>query len=188
MITYEINRADLRYVQKKLDGLGPKGRKAIAKAVNYTAKDAVRRLAQGAQSAYTVKTGGFASRMQINPRATPAHLSALITSKERPLTIPRFAYRGNVKGKGGRAASADIAKEGFKELIRSSGEKAFKAKGLIMQRKGESRTPVKVLRSNSVPKMIEKVYQGKRGVDRQIQETIKAKLHDHIRQEVAKLI
>lgn len=188
MITYEVSKADLEYVQKKLEKLGPEGRKAFAKAINYTAKDAVRRLASGAQSAYTVKIGGFASRMPIRPRATPSHLEATITAKDRPLTVPRFSHRGNTKGKGGAAASADIVKGGLKEIIRSSGEKAFKVNGLVMQRTGKSRTPVRVLRSNSVPKMIEKVYKGDRGVDRQIRDTINQKLHDHIRQELERLI
>ena len=42
--------------------------------------------------------------------------------------------------------------------------------------------------SNSIPKMIEKVYKGERGANRAIRKTINDQLHKHISQEVAKLV
>ena len=82
---------------------------------------------------------------------------------------------------------ADIVKGGIKP-IEMSGIKAFKRNGLIMQRRGPERLPVKVLRSNSVPKMAEKVYQGERGLKNSLDPVIHKKLHDHISAELAKLI
>ena len=107
---------------------------------------------------------------------------------EQPLTVPRFSYRGNKKGKGGSAAAADIVKGGLKEIVGGMGIKAFKANGLIMQRRGKERLPVKVLHSNSVPKMIEKVYEGERGVEGALREPINEALHAHISEQIAKLV
>lgn len=45
---------------------------------------------------------------------------------------------------------------GLKQLVSSQGGKAFKRNGLVMQREGKDRLPVKVFHSNSVPKMVEK--------------------------------
>ena len=156
-------------------------------AVNRTAKEARAKLTSGAQAAYSVKTGGFNSRMKIQ-NATAGNLTAIIRSQDRPLTVTRFTHRGNKKGKGGSAASADITKSGLKSIISSRSGKAFKVNGLVMQRTSSSRLPVKVLRSNSVPKMLEKVYQGERGIEGALEQPINEALRRHIEAEVAKLI
>ena len=193
MITYEVSKADIERVQKKLKGMEKDAPKVIKNAINKTAREARRKLAEGAQSAYTVKMAGWNSRMKIQ-NATVGNLEAIIRVKDRPLTTTRFSHRANKKKQGGAAASADIVKGGLKEIIsRYSGTtgtriKAFKANGLIMQRQTVDRLPVKVLRSNSVPKMIEKVYQGERGIDRQLKDTINQALQRNIGAEIEKLL
>lgn len=57
-----------------------------------------------------------------------------------------------------------------------------------MQRETEKSYPVHVLRSVSVPKMLEKVYQGDRGIEGDLEPVIEKTLHDEISAEVAKLI
>ena len=47
---------------------------------------------------------------------------------------------------------------------------------------------MKVLRSVSVPKMLEKVYEGERGMEGALSPIITKTLHDEIAAEVAKLI
>lgn len=188
MITYEVNKADLEYVQKKLQGLGTKGPRVIAKAINYTAIDAVRQLAHGAQSTYTVKVKGFREAMNIQ-KATAGNLEAIIRSTDSPIRLTGYTHRGGTKKKGGKGASAQVLKAGsLKEIVNGSGTKAFKKKGQIMQRQTSRPYPLRVMFSNSIPKMIEKVYKGERGANRAIKQTINDQLHKHISQEVAKLI
>ena len=187
MITYEVNKADVDRVLKKLKGMEKDAPKVIKNAINKTAKEARKKLAEGAQSAYTVKSAGWNSRMKIQ-NATTGNLEAIIRVKDRPLTTTRFSHRGNKKKAGGAGAAADIVKGGLKEIISQTSGKAFKVNGLIMQRRSADRLPVKVLRSNSVPKMIEKVYQGERGIDRALKDTINQTLHRNIGAELAKLL
>ncbi len=182
MISYEISREDLRYVQKRLKRIETEASKVFKNAINHTAKEARKKLAAGAQGAYTVKNGGFNSRMRIQ-NATNTKLYAVIRSKDKPLTITRF--HATAPKSGGRA---DIVKSGLKQLIGPKQIRAFKRGGLIMQRKSADRYPVKVLRSVSVPKMLEKVYEGERGIEGALGPEIQRTLHDEIRKEVRKLI
>jgi len=182
MITYEVDKADIRYVLKKLKGIETKAPRVFKNAVNHTAKAARKKMAAGAQESYTVKSGGFNSRMKIQ-NATVGNLSAVIRSQDRTLTITRF--HTTVPKSGGRA---DIVKDGLKQLVGSKNIRAFKRKGLIMQRKTKARYPLKAIRSVSVPKMLEKVYEGERGMEGALAPVIKRTLHDEIAAEVAKLI
>ena len=199
MIQYNLTPSGLRYVLDRLKGAEDKVPRVIKNAINHTAKAARKGLASGAQASYTVKSGGFNSRMKIK-NATMRNLSATISVKGKTLTIGRFHTTMPKSG-----AKADIVKTGLKPLrhrLDNEGKKkgrgiagmtkrslksmkaplrslakaargdkdkgkvawAFKRKGLIMQRETGARYPVRVLRSVSVPKMIEKVYQGERGV------------------------
>lgn len=182
MITYEISQRDLRYVQRKLQGMEKQAPRAIKNAVNHTAKEARKKLAAGVQESYTIKSSGFNSRMKIN-NATNNRLFAVIRSKGRPLTIVRF-HTTAPKGGG----KADIVKGGLKELVGPRKIRAFKRKGLMMQRETKERYPLKVLHSSSVPKMLEKVYSGERGIKGELNPVIKKTLHDEIKKEIKKLM
>lgn len=182
MITYEVDKADLRYALKKLKGIETKAPRVFKNAVNHTAKAARKKMAAGAQDAYTVKSGGFNSRMKIQ-NATVGNLSAVIRSQEKTLTITRF--HTTAPKSGGRA---EIVKEGLKQIVGPRKIRAFKRGKLLMQRKTEARKPLKVLRSVSVPKMLEKVYEGERGLEGALAPVIQRTLHDEIAAEVAKLI
>ena len=120
MISYEISREDLRYVQRRLKRIETEAPKAFKNAINHTAKEARKKLAAGAQGAYTVKNGGFNSRMRIQ-NATNTKLYAVIRSKDKPLTITRFHATAPKSG-----GKADIVKSGLKELIGPKQIKAFK--------------------------------------------------------------
>lgn len=182
MITYEVDRSDLKYVQKKLRGMETKAPRVIKNAINHTAKEARKKLAAGAQGSYTVKSGGFNSRMKIQ-NATNGRLYAVIRAQDRTLTITRFHTSAPKSG-----GKADIVKGGLKQLMGPRKIKAFKRNGLIMQRKTEDRYPLKVLRSVSVPKMLEKVYKGERGVAGELEPVIQRTLHDEIRKEIQRLM
>lgn len=181
MITYEVDKEDLKNVQEKLKDIEKGAPTALMKAINRTAKVTRKKLQEGINKSYTVKTGGFNSRMVIH-NASRSKLYAVINSKSRTMTIGRF--KTSVPKKSG--GKADIVKSGLKQLIGPRNIKAFKAKGLIMQRETKDRYPVKVLRSNSVSKMIESVYKGK--VNDAVEPTVKETLHNEIEKEVEKLI
>lgn len=182
MITYEVSKADLKYVQSKLKGIEEKTPRVLKNAINHTAKTARKTLAAGAQNSYTVKSGGFNSRMKIE-NATAGRLYAVIHSAGKTLTIGRFHTTTPASG-----ARADIVKTGLKQILGQKKIKAFKRKGLIMQRETKKRYPVNVLRSVSVPKMLEKVYKGERGMKGALDPVIKKTLHDEISAEIAKLV
>ena len=192
MIEYEISRADMARVERKLNGLGKDAKKALKFAINDTAREARHKLAEGVQDAYTAKIGHIQSHLPID-WAKVSNLEATIRANDRPLTLKSFSHRGGKSKPGGAAAAADIVKEGLKEIISQINKnKAFKGpggriKGVIVQRDGKERSVLKVLHSNSVPKMIEKVYQGERGVNRAIKKTITEGLHRNIEAEIAKL-
>ena len=182
MITYEVNKKDLKYVKQKLKGMEEKAPRVFKNAINHTAKEARKKLAEGAQGSYTVKSGGFNSRMKIE-KATNEKLCAVIHSKGKTLTITRF--RTSAPKSGGKA---DIVKSGLKQSVGRGKIKAFKRKGLMMQRQTKERHPLRVFRSVSVPKMLEKVYEGERGIEGALTPVIERTLHDEIAAEVEKLI
>lgn len=165
MITYQWDHDDLAYVQKKLGAMRAEAPRALRDAVNNTAKTARKLLLQEAQKRYTVKASGFNSRVNIT-KATLASQTAWIKVKGRTLTTPRYRYTAPRTG----AAKAEVlAGSGLKPIIGANGIKAFVAKVTsgkskttqIMQRKGADRLPVRVMRSPSVPKQIEMVYDGR---------------------------
>ena len=186
MIRYGIDRSDLQKLQASLRGAEKKIPRVIKNAINRTAKKARKELAAGAQASYTVKSGGFNSRMKVK-NATMRNLSATIAVKGKTLTIGRFHTTAPRSG-----AKADIKKGGLKALKLPLGDKkdssAFKRKGLIMQRMTGERYPVKVLRSVSVPKMLEKVYTGESGIKGALDPVIEKTLHDEIESEIRKVI
>jgi hypothetical protein len=88
---------------------------------------------------------------------------------------------------------ADITKSGLKRLVTATGGAAFiptggKAEGLMAQRRGASRSPIKVLYGNSVPKMVEQIYQGKRGGQGDMEDVIRKRLHEEMMAEIAKIM
>lgn len=187
MIVYEVNRAELEYVEKKLGNMKSKAPQVFKNAVNKTARQARKRIAQSAKGAYTVKQVGFNSHMKIRA-ATTGNLTASVDADGKPLTVIRFKNRGGRPNKGGAGAAADITNSGLKQIVSAKGGKAFKKNGLVMQRKGKDRFPLKVLHSNSVPKMIEKIYKGERGMAGALREPIQSDLRKNIEAEVRKIV
>lgn len=210
MIKYKIDRKNLRHVQKALKSIEKGSETAIMRAVNNTAKKARKKLLEGVNKSYTVKAGGFNSRIKIR-RATRSRLYAEITSKGRPLTLKRF----KTSTRKGNGTEADVTKSGLKPLVSTGGKagikanvrkavdrfkgrkrassnyqiKAFKAKGgLIMQRKTSDRYPLKVLRSVSAPKMLESVYKGSKNIKQELRPVVQETLHEEIQKEIDKLL
>lgn len=186
MIRYELDQSDLQHVKNSLFLIEKKVPRVIKNAINHTAKWAKKELAAGMQASYTVKSAGLNSRIKIQ-NATMRNMCATIHVKDRTLTIGRFHTTAPKSG-----GKADIKKNGLKALKLPLSDKkeakAFKRKGLIMQRTTEERYPVKALRSVSVPKMLEKVYQGEHGMKGALDPMIQKTLHDEIDKEIDKVI
>ena len=186
MIHIEVEQDSLRYVQKRLGRNSAQAPFAICNAANQTATWARRELLAKAQERYTVKVGGFNKNTTIK-RASPSTLTAIIRVKGATLMLPRF--RTSVPKSGAKAAV--LAGSGLQTLLYGGSIKAFKASvkagkssaGAIMQRRGPSRLPVKVLHGPSVPKMVEMVYTGKseEGLKVKIEAMYQAKLNEQIR-------
>ena len=181
-IRYEVNKADVKRVMKKLKGVEHKAPRVFKNAVNRTATRTKRVLAAGMQAAYTVKAGGLNSRMKIQ-RASPGYLTATIKVRGRTMTLTR--YHTTMPKSGGRAEV--VQGNGLRELAKGENNHAFKHNGLMMQRKGAERYPLKALRSNSVPKMIEKVYDGTHSLQGDMQPLVQRWLHDELGKELKKL-
>lgn len=157
VLKYDINQADIQAVQKALKDEPLRAKRIIADSLNKQAGTTKNELKISVQSAYTVRTAGVNARVKIQ-RASPNHLEAWLKIGGRTLTLTRFHTTAPKTG-----AKAEVIKgSGLQKLVKG-GIKAFKQHGFIMQRKKKTRTPLKVLRGPSVPKMMEMIYLGKRG-------------------------
>ena len=190
LIKIEVNESDIKWAQKKLKGMETKAPRVLKNAINHTAKQARKSLMQGAQGRYAVKNAGFNSRIKIY-NATNTNLSASVYARDRTLTLPRFHTTSPKSG----VKSEVLKGSGLKEVIsRKNGEiRAFRAKGgkaagLIVQRRTEAKYPLKVLRSISVPKMLEIVYLGRGGISEALEPEIKRRFRDEVKKEIAKLV
>lgn len=179
MIQFEVDMPSLRKVEKRLGVIKDKAPKVMASALNDTAKDARKRLAEKAMQAYTVKSGKFNKAMKIK-KATSGHLEAEIRSRGKPLNITNFKYSVPKSG----AKSQIVASGSLKQLVMGN-IRAFKGKnGLIWQRRSADRIPIKPLKSNSIPVMIgseKRVY----GV---VEPHIKSDLKKNMEAEIRKLL
>lgn len=187
-IYVEVDQHDLHRVMSKLKNMEQAPRH-LRNAINRTATQAMKMIKQGRSQGYTIKAGRFNQDLGKIQRATAEHLDATIKAKGKPPTLSK-SFKTSMPKAGGKA---DITKSGLKRLVVSTGGAAFvpsggKAAGLMAQRRGSSRFPIKVLYGNSVPKMVEQIYQGKRGGQGDMQEEIRKRLHDEMMAEIAKIM
>lgn len=161
MITFEYDGDTLAKVEKKLGSLKADAPKALKNAINATAKQARKELAQEAQKTYVVKSGGFNKAMTIK-NATAGSLEAVIKAKGAPMPLKDFKVSPATPRTGAARPSVVKAK-----VLRASGMKGlqkgdikafvvkFKSSHVdVAQRKGPPRLPIKTLYSNSIPKML----------------------------------
>ena len=166
MITFEYDGDTLAKVEKKLGSLKSEAPKALKNAINATAKQARKELAQEAQKTYVVKTGGvktggFNKAMTIK-NATAGSLEAVIKARGAPLPLKSFKVSPASARTG--AARPDVVKA---KVLKASGMKALQKGDIkafvvrfksghvdVAQRQGPPRLPIKTLYSNSIPKML----------------------------------
>ena len=186
-IRVEVNQEDMRALQFKLRKMSNKAPMHVKNAVNRTGTQAMKMIRAGRTKGYTVKAGRFNADITTQ-RANVSHLDYTITANGRPPTLSK-SFRTSAPKTGGKA---DVTKSGLKKLVTATGGAAFvpaggRAEGLMAQRRGKSRFPLKVFYGNSVPKMLEKIYKGERGGQGDMESKIQKILHDEIQKEIAKI-
>ncbi len=180
-------------VARKLGNLKGQAPKVLRSAINSTAVQSRKMLAQEARQQYTVKNPGFNSAAKIQ-RATVGNLVATIRVGGKRLSVSRFHItrpRNQRKGAAGVTAEV-ISGGGLKEIHGTTGIKAFSGTvesgksrtKQILQRQGASRYPLNVIHSLSVPKMLEMVYNGRgisaSGLKREIQKLYNSNVNKQI--------
>ena len=182
----EVDQADIKRIQRALHN-AEKAPQKLKNAINRTATQAMKMVKAGRSAGYTVKAGRFNQDIKLY-RASAGRLDATIKSHGRPPTIQNF--KTSAPKSGGRA---DIVKSGLKTIAPKGGGKAFigpggKIAGLMVKRESKARDSIKVLHGPSVPKMVEKIYKGKRGGQGDMESKVRERLHKEILAEVEKLL
>lgn len=184
-ITYELDKASLREVEKRLGDISNKAPTVISRALNRTATSGRKELVSGVRTTYTIKAGGAKADMQIK-KASAGNLEAIIYSNGSPHAIIHFKHSAPASG-----AKVGVKKGGLKP-INVHGNKAFKGggklNGQIYVRLGKEKKPIKKLFSNSMPKMVEMVYTGKSGVGEALKPKIEERLHKEIERQIKYLV
>lgn len=179
MITYEFDPISLGKVEKKLGNLKSQAPKALKNAINMTARKTRTELKNTVKKEYTVKARDLSSGMTLSS-ASVGNLEATIYIRGKPLHITHFKATTPKSG-----AKTQIVKSGaLKAIVGPRKIKAFRGvNGLIWQRVGRERFPIKPLSSNSVPVMVrnDKVY-GK------VEPTIKRTLKENVDKQVRKIL
>lgn len=171
-----VDTSQLNRVVQGLGNFEKEMPRAAISAVNRTLTHVNKRTKQLVAAEYRVKSSDIQSTITIT-KARKGKLLAYIKSEGRRLTLSRFKY-GNSK----KAIKVSIKKkEGPKQVATSP--KAFirtlNGNQQIMKRKGRSRYPVDVLRTISIPQMIDSLE-----VSEQIQREANAKLSERINHEI----
>lgn len=191
MITYEYDQNTLAKVEKKLGSLKSEAPKALKNAINQTAKQARKDLATEAQKTYVVKSGRFNKAMTIK-NATQRSLEATIKATGAPMELKDYKVSPATARTGANRpdlTKAKVLKAGSMKGLQKGNIKAFVAKfasghASVAQRRGSARLPLKVLFSNSIPKMLgneKRVY----GV---VRPTIEQNLQENIDKQVRKIL
>lgn len=171
MIEVTYDRDLLYKVKKRLGRMQEQAPRVIKNAVNQTARQARRELAEEAQETYTIKKGGFYKAMRIR-NASVGDLEAVISAAGSPL--PLIDFRVSTAGGQVRVQVrkdrplAPLEKDGIKAFVNNIAQRGQvrrrdTRKGrrggavrhmAIAQREGKKRLHIQEKFSNSIPVMI----------------------------------
>lgn len=188
MIKIEYNRSMLQKVERKLGDMKQDAPKVLKAAINDTAKQGRKDLADEAKKTYAVKNTSFNKSMKIN-KARVSNLEAEIVSEGKTLGLKDFkvtpaSYRpGN--GTPPDIIKAKVLKSSKYKPLEKGGIKAFivefsNGHKAVAQRQGKDRLPIKTLHSNSIPKMI--------GNEKRVYKIVKPKIKKNLKENVNKQI
>ena len=187
MVTVEVNKNNLKLIENRLGSLQKKSKEVLKKAVNDTAKQARKEIAQQTQKTYVVKNGKFNKAMKIK-RASNSNPTAIISATGGAMELKDFKVSPASYKTGKQRADVIKGKvlksSGMKQLVKGD-IKAFVAKFSnghvsVLQRKGKGRLPVKKLLSPSIPKMI--------GNEKRVFKIVKPNIDKNLRENINKHI
>lgn len=161
-IKFEFDQVTVKNIEKRLGRMRSEAPKALKNALNATAKDARKDLAQEAQKTYAVKVGGFNQQMKIKPAST-GNLVAVINSTGAHLEMIKFSVHGGRgsavsvlinKKRGRKTFSGRVFKNKISAKGQSGGGHVGVAKFIGGNPKQPNRLKIQKLFSVSVPQMI----------------------------------
>mgnify|MGYP001048540360 CR=1 FL=1 len=158
-ISYDQNM--ITQIERKLGQMKKEAPKALKNAINQTAKQARKDLANEAQRTYTVKTGRFNKAMKIK-NATSSKLEATIRAKGGVMGLKDFKVSpANMQTgkKRPEVIKAKVLKSGSMKPLQMGELKAFVTKFsnghmAVVQRRGNERKPLRTFHANSIPVML----------------------------------
>jgi hypothetical protein len=159
MIIFEVEKGAIEKISKNLSEVWMKSPQALKNAVNQTARQARKLLADKAKDAYTVKAGRFNKAMTIK-NATTRNPTAIIIAKGSPMELKDFRVSPNKPGYNPKGTTrAKVYSSSVLKALEIRGIKAFVVQFRsghvsVAQRVGQDRLPIKTLYSTSIPKMI----------------------------------
>jgi hypothetical protein len=168
MLEVEVDEATLKAIELKLGKMKKDAPRALKNAVNKTARDTKKELANTAQETYTIKTMRFKKNVA-QKNATQSNPTATLKVRGKANNLKSFTTKGNTDAV---AAKAKVLKTGGLKALDGNGtrSKAFlvtidngkskKSHTGIFERKGKNRYPVDELYSLTAPGMVgsERVY------------------------------
>ena len=184
-IEFEVDRTQLERIELKLKNCRDKAPLALKNAVNATARDAKKDLANKAKETYAVKSPRFKKAIA-QKNATKSKPTAILKITGKVNELADFKYKEN---EGANAARGKVLKSGGLKTLQKGDLKAFITKFdsghvAVAQRMTSARLPVKKLLSPSIPTMIgseAKVY----GV---VKPNIQKNLQKNIQKQIDKIL
>lgn len=198
MIEVTYDQDMLQQIERKLGRMRGEAPKVLQRAVNQTAKQARKELAEEAQKTYTIKNGGFNKAMKLKA-ASKSNPEATITAKGKPIPLKNFRFSNS----GGQVRAQVLKSGGLKPLVKGGikafvnnvadkeqrrkrdtkkGKKGTKVRhNAIAQRLTKKRLPIKVMYSNSIPVMLGNEKRVYGVVKPHIQENLKKNIEKEIR-------
>ena len=201
MIEFEVDQTQLQRIELKLKDMKAKAPQALKNAVNATARDAKKDLADKAKETYAVKSPRFKKAIA-QKNATASNPTAILKITGQANALSDFKYKANG---GGASARGKIYKAAtLKDLSLNDKLKAFVVtfksghiavvrrdpplkytRGLAeRKRTGGDRTKIKEFYSPSIPRMIgneAKVY----GI---VKPSIEKNLQKNIQKQIDKIL
>ena len=187
MIEISYDRNMLAQVEQKLGRMKSEAPKVLKNAINQTAKQARKELANEAQKTYAVKTGRFNKAMKIK-NATSSKLEATIKATGKVMGLKDFKVslakvQTDIENRPEVIKAKVLKASQMKPLQQKRGEKlkAFVTKFsnghmAVAQRKGKKRKPIRPFLTNSIPVML--------GNEKRVYGVVKPYIKDNLKKNV----
>lgn len=172
----QIDLSEVNKVVKGLKGFEKQMPGAAMSAINRTLDHVATKIGRLVTAEYIIKTSDVKATFVETKRAIKSNLAAHIKSKSRRLTFSHFPISRSKNG-----VRVKVKRSGYKSINTYPGAftQVLAGQTQVMRRRGDSRYPVDVLRTLSVPQMIDST-----NVSEKIQEVAKNKLAERIEHEI----